>query len=161
MAYRLATETGSLGDHRATFGCGPCRLAAVRRPLSGGLSLVPPTPRQPCRIVVTDDDPKLLAWVVSTLRDAGHCVFAAYDGDSALELSLLIPDLQLLITNTRLGTDSARELIRRVRQKKPELPILHLGDPLPDPEGLLEGVPSLREPFTSGELLAAVTPLLR
>jgi DNA-binding response OmpR family regulator len=121
-------------------------------------SRVPP---QVCRIVVTDDDPILLTRVVTTLRDAGHCVFAAYDADSAFELSLLIPDLQLLITNTRLGTESARELIRQVRREKPDLPILHVGNPLPDPEGLLKDVPSLQEPFSSGELLAAVTPLLK
>jgi DNA-binding response OmpR family regulator len=114
-----------------------------------------------CRIVVTDDDPVLLTRVVTTLRDAGYCVFAAYDADSAFELSLLIPDLQLLITNTRLGTESARELIRQVRREKPGLPILHVGDPLPDPEGLLQDVPSLHEPFSAGELLAAVRPLLQ
>jgi DNA-binding response OmpR family regulator len=119
------------------------------------------TPNPVCRVVVTDDDPMLLARVVATLRDAGHCVFAAYDADSAFELSLLIPDLQLLITNTRLGTEWARTLIGRLRREKPGLPILHVGDPLPDPEGLLKGVPSLREPFTESELLAAVKPLLQ
>ena len=62
-----------------------------------------------CRIVVTDDDPSLLTFVVTTLRDAGHCVFAAYDGDSACELALAIPELDLLVTNTRLGTVSARD----------------------------------------------------
>jgi DNA-binding response OmpR family regulator len=118
---------------------------------------VPPlVPPMPWRIVATDDDPALLAVVVTTLRDAGHCVFAAYDGDSACEIALLIPELQLLITNTRLGTVSGRELIRRVRQEKPELPILHLGEPLPEADGLLMDVPTLREPFTSEQLLAAV-----
>ena len=83
-----------------------------------------------CRIVVTDDDPKLLTFVVTVLRDAGHCVFAAYDADSACELALAISQLDLLVTNTRLGTVSARELIRQVRREKPDLPILHVGDPL-------------------------------
>ena len=129
----------------------------LRPPLLGSrLTMTHPTRRQPAwRIVVTDDDPKLLAVVVATLRDAGHCVFAAYDGDSACELALQISDLQLLVTNTRLGTTSGRELIRRVRAEKPELPILHVGEPLPDPDGLLRNVPSLREPFTPAQLLAA------
>jgi hypothetical protein len=48
-----------------------------------------------------------------------------------------------------------------VRREKPGLPILHVGDPLPDPEGLLKDVPSLLEPFTASELLAVVTPLLQ
>ena len=122
---------------------------------------VPSTgPPRPWRIVATDDDPALLALVVTTLRSAGHCVFAAYDGDSACEIALLIPDLQLLITNTRLGTMSSRELIRRVRQEKPELPILHVGEPLPEAAGLLVDAPTLREPFTPEQLLAAVEALV-
>jgi len=40
-------------------------------------------PPSPWRIVVTDDDPQLMSFMVGTLRSAGHCVFAAYDGDSA------------------------------------------------------------------------------
>jgi DNA-binding response OmpR family regulator len=113
-------------------------------------------PPRPWRIVATDDDPRLLALAVTTLRTAGHCVFAAYDADSACEIALLIPELHLLITNTRLGTASGRELIRRVRQEKPELPILHLGEPLAEPDSLLLDVPTLREPFTPEQLLAAV-----
>jgi DNA-binding response OmpR family regulator len=116
---------------------------------------------RPWRIVATDDDPELLARVVTTLREAGHCAFSAYDGDSACELALLIPDLQLLITNTRLGTQLARDLIRRVRQEKPELPILHIGESVPDPDDLLHDVPSLREPFTPDQLLAAVMALVQ
>ncbi len=113
-------------------------------------------PSKHCRIVVTDDDPKLLTFLVTTLRDAGHCVFAAYDADSACELALAITDLDLLVTNTRLGTVSARDLIRQVRQDKPDLAILHVGDPLPNPDGLLNDVPTLQEPFTAEELLRAV-----
>jgi DNA-binding response OmpR family regulator len=119
------------------------------------------TPRPPYRrIVAADDDPMLLAFVVATLRDAGDCVFAAYDADAACELALALDDVDLMITNTRLGTVSARELIRAVRQKKPDLPILHLGEPLPNPDGLLDNVPNLSEPVTADALLAAVRDLL-
>ena len=43
--------------------------------------------REPYRIVAADDDPKLLANVTYTLRDAGHIVFAAYNGLSAFQLA--------------------------------------------------------------------------
>ena len=112
------------------------------------------------RIVAADDDPMLLAFLATTLRDAGHCVFAAYDADAACELSLELDDVDLLITNTRLGSVSARELIRAVRREKPDLPILHVGEPLPNADGLLDNVPNLREPFTAETLLAAVRDLL-
>lgn len=121
------------------------------------MTVEPPRPR---RIVVTDDDPNLMAFLVDTLRNAGHCVFAAYDGDSAAELALLIPDLDLLITNTRWGTVSNRGLIRLVRGEKPSLPILHIGEPMPNPDGLLDDVPTLREPFTADQLLGKVRDLI-
>jgi DNA-binding response OmpR family regulator len=117
-------------------------------------------PSRPWRIVVTDDDPALMAFLVATLRDAGHCVFAAYDGDSACELALLIPELDLLVTNTRWGVVTNRQLIKLVRSKRPELPILHIGDPMPNPDGLLDDVPALRLPFTADQLLGKVRELV-
>ena len=121
------------------------------------MTFVPPSP---WRIVVTDDDLRLMAFLVDTLRDAGHCVFAAYDGTSACELALLIPDLDLLVTNTRWGAVTNRELIASVRMKRPGLPILHIGDPMPNPDGLLDDVPALQRPFNREELLEAVRKLV-
>ena len=93
------------------------------------------------------------------LREAGHGVFAAYDGLAACELAEYIPDLDLVITNTRLNNLNAPELIRRVRSCKPWLAILHVGDPLPC-EGPLADVPTLREPFTSVQLMDAINAVL-
>jgi DNA-binding response OmpR family regulator len=121
--------------------------------------MIPQVPRA-YRIVLTDDDPRLMTSLVTTLRSSGHCVFAAYDGESACELALAIPSVDLLITNSRIGTVSGRELIRLVRSDKPGLPVLHIGEPLPNFDGLLDDVPSLREPFTAKQLLATVRGLL-
>jgi DNA-binding response OmpR family regulator len=117
----------------------------------------PPRLRQ---IVVTDDDPKLMAFLVDTLRGAGHSVFATFDADSACVLALILPELDLVVTNTRWGTVSNRELIRLVRSKRPGLPILHIGEPMPNPDGLLDDVPALREPFTANQLLEKVRELV-
>jgi DNA-binding response OmpR family regulator len=112
------------------------------------------------RVVVTDDNPALLALLIATLRSAGHCVFAAYDGLAACELATQLPNIQLLITNTRLAGVNAPELIRRVREEKPWLAILHVGDPLPEAGGFFGDVPTLREPFAPDQLLAAVRALM-
>jgi CheY-like chemotaxis protein len=121
---------------------------------------VPPSHRTGWRIIATDDNTSKLSAVVQTLRDAGHCVFAAYDGQSALELVVQIPDIDLLITNTRLGVVDGPELMRRTREQRPDMPIIHVihgsdadGDTPP-------GVVNLREPFTSNQLLLAVGSLL-
>lgn len=119
----------------------------------------PSRPAERRRIVVTDDDPRLLESIVVTLREAGYCVFAAYDGHAGCQLALAIDRLDLLITNTRLSNLTAVELIREVRRVKPALRILHVGEPLPD-EPAMSDVPSLREPFTADALLREVSRLL-
>lgn len=121
------------------------------------VSLAPEPPKW--RIVVTDDDPRLLAQWSSILRGAGHIVFAAYNGFVAWQEACTIPDLDLLITNTRLSGLDAPELIRRVRQVRPQLPILHIGNDLPA-EGWIGMVPSLSEPVSPASLLAKVADLL-
>ena len=72
----------------------------------------------------------------------------------------MIPDLDLLITNTRWGSTTNRDLIKSVRNKRPGLPILHIGDPMPNPDGLLDDVPALREPFTAEQLMEEVRKLV-
>jgi DNA-binding response OmpR family regulator len=122
------------------------------------MSQPPPDPPR-WRIVATDDDPKLLAQVTYALRQAGHIVYAAYNGFIALQQACTIPDLDLLITNTRLRNLGAAELIRQVRETRPGLPILHIGEPLPK-DDVTGNVPTLQEPVTSQELLEAVAALL-
>lgn len=120
----------------------------------------PPRHRDGWRIIATDDSTSKLSAIVQTLRDAGHCVFAAYDGVSALELVAQLPKIDLLITNTRLGVVDGLELMRRTRELQPEMPILHVvhGG---EPDGKVPpDVLTLREPFTPERLLTAVGSLL-
>ena len=112
------------------------------------------------RIIVTDDNTSKLTALTQTLRDAGHCVFAAYDGQSALELIVQLPGIDLLITNTRLGVVDGPELMRRTREVKPDLPILHVVHGSDSDAGTPPGVPTLREPFTPNQLLLVVGSLL-
>lgn len=114
-------------------------------------------------IVCADEKPDILELLISTLRQADHCVFAAYDGLAALELVGGLRNIDLLITNTRMPGMNGPQLIRQVRAEFPHLPILYVknreaGDGIP--EGLPDDVPVLAEPFTGEQLLAAIQPLL-
>ena len=87
-------------------------------------------------------------------------MFAAYDGQSALELMIILPSIDPLITNTRLGRVDGPELMRRTRELRPDMPILHIvheGDPH---DGTPPDVLILREPFAPDQLLTAVRGLL-
>jgi CheY-like chemotaxis protein len=113
------------------------------------------------RVIVTDDNTSKLTAVTETLRKAGLCVFAAYDGQSALELIAQLPDIDLLVTNTRLGNVDGPELMRRTREMRPDMAILHvIHDGASDGDTPLD-VMNLREPFTPERLLTAVGALLR
>ena len=113
------------------------------------------------RVVVTDDNASKLTALSQILRTAGLCVFAAYDGHSALELIAQLPDIGLLVTNTRLGVVDGPELMRRTREIRPDMPILHvLHNGHPNGHTPAD-VMSLREPFTPERLLTAVSALLR
>jgi len=102
--------------------------------------------------------------MVRTLRDAGYCVFQAHDGRAAHKLSLALTNIDLLITNTKMPGLQGPERIRQVREQLPDLPILYVKnqDELagPPPDGLPADVPTLAEPFTGRQLLAAVGQLL-
>src|SRR5688500_5686172 len=104
--YRMMALRVSRGAGAGSNSGLPCYL---RPPASRGISepgphMPPrqPQPSPPLRIVVTDDNPQLLMVTVKMLVDAGHAVFAAYDGQSACELAEYIPNLDLVISNTRM-----------------------------------------------------------
>ena len=128
------------------------------------MSSPPPGLHPGAHIVVADEKRELLDMMVRTLRAANHCVFQAYDGQAAYELTLGLRDIDLLITNTRMPGISGPELIRYVRAQLPTLPILYIKNqdqPPQIPDGLPADIPILREPFTAEQLLAAVRPLLQ
>jgi two-component system OmpR family response regulator len=116
------------------------------------------------RIVIADEDPSVVQFVIQTLREDGNAVFHAYDALSAIQLAFSLDRCDLLISNTRVEGLPGVELIRQLRTRLPNLPILyvaHLRRSTPEVEVQLPpGVPILREPFTAEELRVAVRPFL-
>jgi CheY-like chemotaxis protein len=112
------------------------------------------------RIVVADEDPVMVAFVINTLRKDGNAVFHAYDALSAAQLAYSLDVCHLLISNTRVEGMPGIDLIRELRLRMPMLPILYLanlGRSSPEFEAELPpDVPVLREPFTEEQLRTAV-----
>jgi len=116
------------------------------------------------RIVVADEDPAVVAFIIHLLREDGHAVYHAYDVLSATQLATDLIHCDLVISNTKvIGADGV-ELIRRLHGNRPKLPILYLaniGRSTPELEARLPvGIPIIREPFTAEQLSAAIGPLL-
>jgi DNA-binding response OmpR family regulator len=109
------------------------------------------------RIVICDYNALLLS-VTGLLRMSGYCVFQAYDAQAARELCRELPDIGLLVLNTTgTGTDSP-SLVRDIREKHPNLPVLHIG--ASTLEGMPANVPTIAESFTADQLLLAVDALM-
>lgn len=117
------------------------------------------------RIIVADEDPGVVAFVIETLREDGNAVFHAYDALSAVQLAFSLDVCHLLISNTRVEGLAGVELIRQLRERLPKIPVLYVanrGRSSPDLEARLPpDVPILREPFSAEELRALVNPFLR
>ncbi|HET6798887.1 MAG TPA: hypothetical protein VFH40_17155 [Gemmatimonadales bacterium] len=89
---------------------------------------------------------------------SGYRVYQAYDGLAAEELCGQLADIELLVLNT-FGTGiDLGELIRTVRQQRPNMPVLHIGNSVP--ESMPPDVPTLAEDFTAEALLLAVEALM-
>ena len=124
----------------------------------------PPHGRTVRHIIVADEDPAVVAFIMHVLRHDGHAVFHAYDAMSATQLAGALEHCDLVISNTKVVGADGVELIRQLRGKRPKLPILYLaniGRSTPELEARLPpGVPILREPFTAEQLRAAIGSLL-
>ena len=128
------------------------------------MSLIPPVGLTGRHIVVADEDPNVVAFIVGTLRGEGHAVFHAYDGLAAVQLALALSEVHLLISNTRVHGVDGIVLIHLLRERLPSLPVLYLANgarSTPEMEARLpRNTPILREPFTADEIRAAVAMLL-
>jgi CheY-like chemotaxis protein len=115
-------------------------------------------------IVVADEDPAAVAFIVQTLRGDGHAVFHAYDVLAAIQLAFTLEPCDLVICDTKVeGTDGV-ELIALLRQRRPNVPVIYLantGRSTPEQEAKLPAdVPILREPFTADGIRAAANAML-
>src|SRR5215213_6696293 len=55
------------------------------------------------RILVADEDPKIVNFIIQALREENYSVFHAYDGLAATELAFAINEVHLIITNTKVS----------------------------------------------------------
>ncbi|MCR4437193.1 MAG: response regulator transcription factor [Clostridiales bacterium] len=115
------------------------------------------------RILVVDDEPKIVEVVKSYLENSGYLVYEAYTGKQALEIfekispSLIVLDLML--------PDTTGEEICKTLRKKSKVPIIMLTAKIEE-EDILKGLGTgaddyVTKPFSPRQLVARVEALLR
>lgn len=115
------------------------------------------------RILVVDDEPKIVEVVKSYLENSGYLVYDAYTGKQAIEIfdkinpSLIVLDLML--------PDTTGEEICKVLRRKSKVPIIMLTAKIEE-EDILKGLhigadDYVTKPFSPRQLVARVEALLR
>ena len=108
-------------------------------------------------VLVVDDDARMRSIVARRLEHQGFSVAVARDGREAWDLARSEP-VAMLVTDVDMPRMDGRELVRRLRARRPDLPILYVtGGATVDGESAL----CLQKPFAMAELDAAVVALTR
>ena len=121
------------------------------------------TPTTPPRVLVVDDDPRMLSMMRRVLEVDGYSVATADGGDAALDI-VRAESVDLLILDVMMPQESGIDFARSLRSES-RVPILMLtarAEPEQRIEGLETGVDDyLAKPFDPRELLLRVSNVLR
>ena len=115
------------------------------------------------RILVVDDEPMVRALIARVLSDEGYEVVSVANGRAALTAARASDGrFDLIVTNNYMPGLNGPELIARVRQDFPSLPILHIDDITHrrPTQNLPDDVPTVYKPFSVATLREAVRKLL-
>lgn len=115
------------------------------------------------RILVVDDEPMVRALITRALTDEGYEVVAVANGRAALDAAHGAEvGFDLIVTNSYMPGLTGPELVARVRQDFPNLPILHIDDIARRPRTgeLPAEIPTIYKPFSVLTLREAVRKLL-
>ncbi|GLW35098.1 histidine kinase [Actinoplanes regularis] len=118
-----------------------------------------PRPARGERALVVEDEPAVRDLVVRILERHGYHVVAADNGPFALEVLQEHP-VDIVISDVIMPEMSGPELIRRLHQQNPRLPVVFMSgysDGLLAAQDMIDSdIPLVQKPFTAAELLNAV-----
>jgi len=117
---------------------------------------------EPVRILVVDHEPMVQRVIARALSAEGFEVECHHDGKAALEWAVdADPPFDLVITNGRLPHMLGDELVLRLRERFPRLPVIHTsGDGGQFRWQFPDDVPWVAKPFAVEELVGKVRQLL-
>lgn len=109
-------------------------------------------------ILVVDDEPPIRQLVGRILERKGHQVIQCGDATGALAIT---GPIDLLIVDFVLPDVNGRDLTAKLRESRPDLPVILMSGYLPDPE-LAPPAPStfLQKPMTPAMVIETVDQML-
>ncbi|WGW04112.1 response regulator [Tropicibacter oceani] len=118
------------------------------------------------RILVAEDEPEVMALIVTVLERAGYDLVAAHSGDAALAAFDADPTFDLLLTDIVMpGSLQGPELAAVLKERAPQLPVVYMTGYASETTLHRIAAPSegtlLSKPFMRKDLLAAVRQALQ
>ena len=107
------------------------------------------------RILVVDDEELVRRGTAEMLRDLGHEVTEANGGGDALAMLETMPAIDVVVTDYKMPRMDGADLARRIREARPDLPILLISGYTGASEAV-GGLPRLNKPFGLTELAEAL-----
>ncbi|MBP1294244.1 response regulator [Bradyrhizobium elkanii] len=109
------------------------------------------------RILVVEDDSLVREFVVEALREVGHQVIHAADGEEALAwCGRRVADV--LVTDIKLsGKIDGWQIAERCREHDPELPVVYASGFSPVKPRPVAGSPFLQKPYHPEDIVKAVS----
>jgi DNA-binding response OmpR family regulator len=115
-------------------------------------------------ILIVEDEPAIARFLERGLNAHGHRVLCAYDGEEGTRLAVEEP-VDFVLLDISLPRLDGREVLRRIRLRRPDLPVLMLTarDDTRNKVGALDAGADdyLTKPFVFEELLARIRALTR
>ena len=113
------------------------------------------------RILVIEDDPRVLTATIAALEELGHQPIPCSDPRNAMTMILTHRDADLVISDVMMPDMTGPEIRARAVIERPELPFLFVtGFAEEEAVEALQGVPVLRKPFTIAALGNAIEAAL-
>lgn len=169
MVYGFVRQSGGNIRIRSTPGAGTTVtfvLPRTQAPLAetgDGPDQYPAGSPRRGPVLLVEDEPDVRRIIRLELATLGYPVLEASDGPEAIMLLENVPELAILVTDTVMpGGIDGRELARRARQLRPDLPILLITGYASEHTlagGTDPDIPVLRKPFGRAELDAALRDL--
>ncbi len=116
------------------------------------------------RILIVEDEPAIVRFLERGLKAHGYQVLSADNGEDGVRLAVEV-SVDLVLLDISLPKLDGHDVLRRIRSRRPELPVLMLTarDGLQDKVGALNSGADdyLTKPFVFEELLARIRALSR
>ena len=117
------------------------------------------------RVLIVEDEPGIVRMLERGLAAHGHQPVSADNGDDGARLAAFDDSVDLVVLDIMLPGLSGHEVLKRIRTRRPELPVLMLTarDDLQNKVGALDAGADdyLTKPFAFEELLARIRALIR